>query len=328
MASGHDNLLHVCSINEEKKVLKPLPDLHVKRMIVNQNLADNSKENQGMVDGFACDAQTVNLKIVGKALRIHDVIDKETGVTQQYRGSTEGFDARHSFGLPEEDHPRQVLWIDSDAADEVWIDNNFTRSEWDAGGHYNEVPYGVDERVSERSEEFSGSEAAVLNKEDADSEYTGCVGTRWYRAPELLYGATSYGMGVDMWAVGCMFGELLLGQPVFPGCSDIDQLSRIVRVLGNPNEECWPGVSNLPDYGKISFTDNRNCFSLRQHIQQGSEEAHDLLRRLITYDPASRLSANDALEHAFFHVQPRPIPTSDLRVPSPGPIDDDSMHSF
>lgn len=67
------------------------------------------------------------------------------------------------------------------------------------------------------------------------------VATRWYRAPELLYGARKYTEGVDLWAVGCIFGELLNCSPLFPGENDIDQLGIVIRKLGTPNEECWPG---------------------------------------------------------------------------------------
>lgn len=60
--------------------------------------------------------------------------------------------------------------------------------------------------------------------------YTHQVVTRWYRAPELLYGAKLYGTGVDMWAIGCILAELLLRVPFLPGESDLDQLTRIFQV--------------------------------------------------------------------------------------------------
>lgn len=63
------------------------------------------------------------------------------------------------------------------------------------------------------------------------------MATRWYRAPELLVGDTEYGKAVDIWATGCIFAEVLTGQPLFPGDTDIDQLYRIIKCLGKGNEE-------------------------------------------------------------------------------------------
>lgn len=63
--------------------------------------------------------------------------------------------------------------------------------------------------------------------------YTDYVATRWYRAPELLVGDTHYGRPVDIWAVGCLFAEIMSGDPLFPGESDIDQLYQIMKLLGN-----------------------------------------------------------------------------------------------
>ncbi|PAV83321.1 hypothetical protein WR25_12344 [Diploscapter pachys] len=78
--------------------------------------------------------------------------------------------------------------------------------------------------------------------------YTHQVVTRWYRSPELLYGAKAYGVGVDIWAMGCIIGELLLKAPLFPGESELDQLSKIYHVLGVPTEEDWPGMKQLSGY--------------------------------------------------------------------------------
>lgn len=70
--------------------------------------------------------------------------------------------------------------------------------------------------------------------------YTSQVVTRWYRAPELLYGASMYGPGVDIWAIGCILAELLLRCPFLPGESDLDQLSKITQVCGVPDDSVWP----------------------------------------------------------------------------------------
>jgi cyclin-dependent kinase len=85
--------------------------------------------------------------------------------------------------------------------------------------------------------------------------YTHEVVTLWYRAPEVLLGSKLYSTGVDMWSVGCIFGEMAKKAALFPGkCliilgdSEIDQLFRIFRILGTPHEDNWPGVDQLPDY--------------------------------------------------------------------------------
>jgi cyclin-dependent kinase 7 len=73
---------------------------------------------------------------------------------------------------------------------------------------------------------------------------------RWYRAPELLFGAKEYGSGVDIWAVGCIFAELLLRNPYLPGNTDMDQLDTMFRALGTPTEADWP-VCHTPTWNSI-----------------------------------------------------------------------------
>ena len=63
-----------------------------------------------------------------------------------------------------------------------------------------------------------------------------------------------YTAGVDLWAAGCVLGELCNSCPLFPGENDIDQLGLVIRHLGTPTEEAWPGVSRLPDYSKARAT--------------------------------------------------------------------------
>lgn len=164
-------------------------------------------------------------------------------------------------------------------------------------------------------------------QEETESTYSGesgnkeCnmspfVGTRWYKAPELLYGANKYGKGLDMWAVGCIFAELLSGKPLFPGIMDIDQLSRIVRVLGAPNEIIWPGVTSLPDFDKISFSDERDLLSLRQLLPQASPSALKFLEKFLVYDPEQRISAQAALQDVYFLEDPVPVFSPEVKLPS------------
>lgn len=123
-----------------------------------------------------------------------------------------------------------------------------------AGQRRVESPGDVD-RVPTKEGDEEGRDAATDTAGGADrrrrSPYTHQVATRWYRAPELLFGARYYGAGVDIWAVGAIFGELLNHSPVFPGENDIDQIYRVLQILGTPDERQWPELPTLPDFGKI-----------------------------------------------------------------------------
>lgn len=142
--------------------------------------------------------------------------------------------------------------------------------------------------------------------------YSHQVATRWYRAPELLYGSRSYDPKVDIWAVGCIFAEMLNHCPLFPGENDIDQLHKVLRILGTPTEENWPGVSQLPDFKKITFPDIKKI-SLKELVPNASDLALDLLGKLLCFDSKQRLSAAQALMHDYFYSDPLPASVSELK---------------
>ena len=144
-------------------------------------------------------------------------------------------------------------------------------------------------------------------------KWTHQVFARWYRAPELLLGSKTYGPGVDMWAVGCIFAELMLRKPYLPGNSDIDQLGKIYAALGTPTEETWPGHTTLPDY--IEFT-AQTAPNPRALFVTAPMEALDLLQALLAFDPSRRLSARDATRHPYFSSAPPATPYPNLPRPS------------
>lgn len=137
-------------------------------------------------------------------------------------------------------------------------------------------------------------------------EYSHQVMSRWYRAPELLYGSRHYDAAVDMWAVGCIFVELFHRRPLFRGESDIDQLRLVLQTCGVPSEHTWPGVSTLPDFGKIYFQDCpprpwRSVLSPRI-----PDLAADLIGMMLVLCPSGRIAPEDAIVHPFFWTEPVP----------------------
>eukprot|EP01119_Soliformovum_irregulare_P020919 TRINITY_DN6848_c0_g1_i1.p1 TRINITY_DN6848_c0_g1~~TRINITY_DN6848_c0_g1_i1.p1 ORF type:complete len:299 (+),score=42.03 TRINITY_DN6848_c0_g1_i1:1074-1970(+) len=128
--------------------------------------------------------------------------------------------------------------------------------------------------------------------------YTHEVITLWYRCPEILLGQNRYSTPVDIWSIGCIFAEMVARHPIFPGDSEIDQLFRIFRTLGTPNETVWPGVSSLPNFQTTYPQHAPQSWS--QILPKLEPEGIDLLTRMMQYEPSRRISAKQALAHPYF----------------------------
>lgn len=135
--------------------------------------------------------------------------------------------------------------------------------------------------------------------------YTQLVVTLWYRAPELLLGAKTYTPAIDMWSVGCIFAELITKEPLLPGRTEIDQLNKIFTLLGSPNEKIWPGMKELPHAKRINFVQQPYNNLKSQFVGLMTQDAVDLLNRMLTYDPSKRITATEALQHPYFTNSPR-----------------------
>ncbi|KAG0044101.1 Cyclin-dependent kinase 3 [Gryganskiella cystojenkinii] len=128
--------------------------------------------------------------------------------------------------------------------------------------------------------------------------YTHEVVTLWYRAPEILMGSRHYSTAVDIWSIGCIFAEMVLKRPLFPGDSEIDELYRIFRLRGTPTEENWPGITQLKDWKPNFPVWHRQ--PLEKTVPTLCPDGVDLLHRMIEYDPARRISAKQAALHPYF----------------------------
>ncbi|KAF8942100.1 hypothetical protein BGZ47_006822 [Haplosporangium gracile] len=131
------------------------------------------------------------------------------------------------------------------------------------------------------------------------------VVTLWYRSPELLLGAKQYTTAVDIWSIGCIFAEFVNNEPLVPGRSEAEQLEKIFKLLGMPNDKIWPGFSKLPLASHVpNFVQPYNL--LRSRLPYLTENGLDLMSKMLTYDPTRRITAEDALKHPYFSEAPPP----------------------
>ncbi|KAJ5164790.1 Sirtuin family [Penicillium coprophilum] len=129
------------------------------------------------------------------------------------------------------------------------------------------------------------------------------VVTLWYRAPDVLLGSRTYNTSIDIWSAGCIMAEMYTGRPLFPGTTNEDQLVKIFRLMGTPSERTWPGISQLPEYKSDFQVYATQDLSLI--IPQMDAIGMDLLNRMLQLRPEMRISANEALQHPWFHDLPQ-----------------------
>ena len=154
------------------------------------------------------------------------------------------------------------------------------------------------------------------NSKNGNRLLTNEVGTRWYKAPELLYGSKMYDYSIDLWAVGCIICEIITKTPLFNGETDIDQLCRIFNILGTIHVEQYPEIASLPDFNKILFNvikpknlgqylssqikhfDNENFIDSSKN-----EYMIDLIECCFKFNPKLRITSQKAMKHSWFEMK-------------------------
>eukprot|EP01135_Chromosphaera_perkinsii_P001686 Nk52_evm63s208 gene=Nk52_evmTU63s208 len=143
---------------------------------------------------------------------------------------------------------------------------------------------------------------------DRRRQYTNRVITLWYRPPELLLGETFYGPEVDMWGAGCILAELYLQKPLFPGRDEASQIDLIWKLCGSPDHTSWEFCEKLPWFGALKPKKRYPRRLKEELVGRIPADALDLIDKCLTFDPAARLTAQNALEHDFFfQVAPAPL---------------------
>jgi len=132
------------------------------------------------------------------------------------------------------------------------------------------------------------------------------VVTLWYRAPDVLLGSHKYTSSIDIWAIGCIFAEMVTSRPLFRGSDDKDQIKAIFKKMGTPSEKSWPGLKDLSG-AKDQNWKLYNSIPFRDLVPGMDDSAYDLLDKMLRYEPSERISADNALQHVYF---------TDLKLPS------------
>ncbi|KAI0104183.1 Pkinase-domain-containing protein [Nemania sp. FL0031] len=147
---------------------------------------------------------------------------------------------------------------------------------------------------------------------DPPPQLTQLVVTLWYRAPELLLGTKTYGAPVDMWSVGCIFGEILTREPLLPGKNEVDTLSKIFELCGIPTDESWPGFRRLPNARSLRLPSSKNSPAaatgsvIRAKFPLLTAAGSALLSGLLSLNPDARPTAKEMLQHEYFRQDPKP----------------------
>lgn len=117
-------------------------------------------------------------------------------------------------------------------------------------------------------------------------------------------------------------GELVLGDFLFKGDNEIDQLTKIFTVLGNAVEENWPGVSGLPNYMEFECTQENTLDTI---FADQTDDFRDLIKKMLVLDPSKRINVDDALAHEYFKSEPQASKPEELPLPSPAKVEHDAF---
>ncbi|OAA59384.1 Serine/threonine-protein kinase domain protein [Cordyceps fumosorosea ARSEF 2679] len=149
---------------------------------------------------------------------------------------------------------------------------------------------------------------------DPAPKLTQLVVTLWYRSPELLLGTKTYDAAVDMWSVGCIFGELIAREPLLQGTNEADQVTKIFELCGVPTEESWPSFRKLPNARSLRLPRTAPAAAtgsaIRAKFPSMTAAGAGLLTALLALDPDARPSAKEMLQHEYFRQDPKPKPES------------------
>jgi mitogen-activated protein kinase 15 len=148
--------------------------------------------------------------------------------------------------------------------------------------------------------DFGLARSVAINEEEGTAPVlTEYVATRWYRAPEILLGSKTYTKAVDMWSVGCILGEMLLGKAMFPGTSTLNQIERILEVTGKPKPDDVESIESPLAWNILNNINITKKKSIQSLFPNASDDALDFIKRCLIFNPKLRMTVEEALRHKY-----------------------------
>lgn len=157
----------------------------------------------------------------------------------------------------------------------------------------------INSDVAIKVADFGLARSVAFQGDDNDYKLSEYVATRWYRAPEILLGSSKYTKAVDMWSVGCILGELLVGKPIFQGKSSLNQIEKVLELVGKPSAE---DIETIESPHAETILNSINLFkkkSFQAFFPEATEDAMDLIKKLLTFNPHQRITVEEALKHKY-----------------------------
>jgi len=176
--------------------------------------------------------------------------------------------------------------------------------------------------------DFGLARSIATNPGEPAPILTDDVATRWYRPPEVILGSQKYSKALDIWSVGCIFGEMLLGKQVFPGDSNTNQLERIIELTGRPTQEDIAAMGSSLAAKTLEAINPKKFKTFSEVFPNASPEAIDLLKGLLHFNPNKRLTAAQALEHPYLYDFHNPDDEPSAPKPIRLPLDENKKYSI
>jgi mitogen-activated protein kinase 15 len=149
--------------------------------------------------------------------------------------------------------------------------------------------------------DFGLARSTIPEDEDAAPIMTDYVATRWYRAPEIVLGSRQYSKGVDMWSVGCILAEMIIGKALFQGKSTVNQIELMIELLGRPTKDDLEQIGGASNWNLIDSISTSQKMSLQTYLKPYGATDHTVqfIKRCLEYNPKRRITVEQALKHPY-----------------------------
>ena len=170
--------------------------------------------------------------------------------------------------------------------------------------------------------DFGLARSVSSNEDDSAQVLTEYIATRWYRAPEIVLGSQKYTKAIDMWSVGCIMAEMVIGKALFPGKSTLNQVELILELLGRPSSEDVQSLDSPLAANLLAGINVQKKKSFTSLFSKAGKEGLDLIRRMLFFNPSKRITVDEALSHPYLKAFHSPADESVCKSKAKTPLDD------